>query len=687
MFDRVFFKTYVQQKLGDSFQLSIKYPRKYELEILESSENLVLAAPESVPSKKINQWCIEKNVKNNYWKIWFKYPEGFYLCLQTDHIVFDVNIFKTLYHLLFPCFYEKFYHQNKSQLENIIFNTCELTSLFSLDALLNKILTNVLSVIPVATGGILWVYDSNINKFICRAYAGDIQDKAADLIVNFGNSVIGKAFSSGKPNLYRSWEEMRTGFLPENEHLFEGITKTRPKSMIAMPIKVNNHVECVMVVYQNAGDILLSFNDMNLLKVFSDQISVAINNAKLFTLIQDQLGMFQKINEIYHKLTLLSLSSSSFNEKIIRLRQLIGFPFLFVDFSDDRLYPNNLRGDSQINPSELFQYVKNLKVYNQLVKYEDKPEYYLYPVCSNEILLGCLAVMQKPPFSSFDEMLIEICSKIIALEQIKRSSLTELSNRKNYQIFNELISSSDPITISEKCQELLLDMNKNYICIIFSFLSEPNVVMDETILFRLVSKLKEELGDAYQNVFCNKQEVILLAVLKTSKQTSVLRRKIELIVSQTMQREKLRLGAGIGGLYLRAEAIAQSYREARKALSYQIINGNSGVMEYSAIGIDQLFINLPHEDIVSFIKSIFFPLRQSAKNMDYYLENTLITYINANCSPNQAASELHIHVNTLHQRLKNIEKILNLSLHSADDLLKIQIACHLKNIYPEINEY
>lgn len=684
MFDRVFFKDYVQQKLGDSFQLSIKHPRRHELEILETSEDSIFVLPKNIPYKKIDPWDIEKNKEDNSYQIWFKYPEGFYLCLQTSKIVFDVEIFKTLYHLLFPCFYEKFYQQNKSQLENIIFNTCELTSLFNLDALLNKILTNVLSVIPVATGGILWVYDNNINKFICRAYAGDIQDKAADLIVNFGNSVIGKAFSSGSPTLYRSWEEMRTGFLPENEHLFEGITKTRPKAMIAMPIKAHDHVECVMVVYQNDGDTLLSFNDMNLLKVFSDQISVAINNAKLFTSIQEQLQMFQKINEIYHKLTALSLSSVSLNKKIIRLQQLTGFPILFIDFSDDKLYPKNLRGSSQINPAELFQHVINLKIHNSLVIYEAKPEYHLYPVSSGKILLGCLAVMQKTPFSSFDEMLIEICSKIIALELVKRSSLIELSDRKNYQIFNELINSNDPVRISEKCQELLLDMNKNYMCIIFSFLSEPNVVMDETILHRLVAKLKEELGEACQNVFCNKQEVILLAALKTFKQTSMLKKKIELIVSQTMQRENLCLSVGVGGLYCRAETISQSYREARKALSYQIIRGNSGVMEYSAIGIDQLFINLPYEDIVSFMKSIFIPLRQSAKNGDYYLENTLITYINANCSPTQAASELHIHVNTLHQRVKNIEKILNLSLHSPDDLLKIEIACHLKNIYPDI---
>ena len=50
------------------------------------------------------------------------------------------------------------------------------------------------------------------------------------------------------------------------------------------------------------------------------------------------------------------------------------------------------------------------------------------------------------------------------------------------------------------------------------------------------------------------------------------------------------------------------------------------------------------------------------------------------------AANLHIHVNTLHQRLKNIEKHLDLSLHNPEDLLKIKIACHLKSMYPEIAE-
>ncbi len=370
----------------------------------------------------------------------------------------------------------------------------------------------------------------------------------------------------------------------------------------------------------------------------------------------------------------------------MRLRKITGVPLLFVDFSNDMIYPTSLKKLTPINSVELFEYLTSLKAYDQLIRYEDNPQYDLYPVCSDEVFLGCLVVLRKTSVSSFDEMLIEICSKIIALELVKRVSLIELSDRKNYQIFNELITSNDPVMIADKCKELLLDISKNYICAIFSFVSEHNGVIDETILRRLVFKLKEELGEKCQNIFCNKQEVILLMVAKESKQIKMLKREIEKVVEQTMERENLLLSVGMGSLYSRGENIAQSYREARKALSYQLLKGKPGVMEYGAIGVDQLFINLPYEDIAFFLKSVFYPLRQSAKNRDYYLEDTLITYIHSNCSPVQAAANLHIHVNTLHQRLKNIEKHLDLSLHNPEDLLKIKIACHLKSMYPEIAE-
>ncbi|RNB89387.1 PucR family transcriptional regulator [Brevibacillus nitrificans] len=43
------------------------------------------------------------------------------------------------------------------------------------------------------------------------------------------------------------------------------------------------------------------------------------------------------------------------------------------------------------------------------------------------------------------------------------------------------------------------------------------------------------------------------------------------------------------------------------------------------------------------------------------------------------AKKLHIRINTLSQCLKRIEERLGLRFDSQEDMLKIQLACHLKN--------
>ena len=64
-----------------------------------------------------------------------------------------------------------------------------------------------------------------------------------------------------------------------------------------------------------------------------------------------------------------------------------------------------------------------------------------------------------------------------------------------------------------------------------------------------------------------------------------------------------------------------------------------------------------------------------------HLYETLLAYFRFNRSVQQTAQHLHIHTNTLYQRLSRIEQILNISFQIQEDALKIQLACYLKENY------
>lgn len=63
------------------------------------------------------------------------------------------------------------------------------------------------------------------------------------------------------------------------------------------------------------------------------------------------------------------------------------------------------------------------------------------------------------------------------------------------------------------------------------------------------------------------------------------------------------------------------------------------------------------------------------------LERTLLAYIASDRSASKAADKLHIHINTLYQRVKKIEDILGLSFGNQEHMLRMQLACYLRESY------
>jgi DNA-binding PucR family transcriptional regulator len=126
--------------------------------------------------------------------------------------------------------------------------------------------------------------------------------------------------------------------------------------------------------------------------------------------------------------------------------------------------------------------------------------------------------------------------------------------------------------------------------------------------------------------------------------------------------------------------VAKSYEEANLSLSYLKSRNKSELFFYEEIGVNRLFLQQPSDDIERFLNEVFVPL-QTEHGEHNDLEKTLLAYIKNNKSASNTAKQLHIHINTLYQRLKKIEKQLNLSFDNSEDALKIQLACHLRETF------
>ncbi|MGI1659717.1 MAG: PucR family transcriptional regulator [Desulfitobacterium sp.] len=66
--------------------------------------------------------------------------------------------------------------------------------------------------------------------------------------------------------------------------------------------------------------------------------------------------------------------------------------------------------------------------------------------------------------------------------------------------------------------------------------------------------------------------------------------------------------------------------------------------------------------------------------METDLLSTLRTHINQKCQISNTSKVLYIHENTLRNRLKKIEQLLNLDLNRVDHLVNIYIALQILNM-------
>lgn len=139
----------------------------------------------------------------------------------------------------------------------------------------------------------------------------------------------------------------------------------------------------------------------------------------------------------------------------------------------------------------------------------------------------------------------------------------------------------------------------------------------------------------------------------------------------------VRLRAGVGEPREGVRGIAQSIEGARLALAFAESEHGSSVVQRSANMTANRLLHswLPDGSAREAIIDIIEPLR--ASDPDGQLIATLSTYLDVESNASETAARLHVHRNTVLQRLSRIRELLALDLDEPADRLAVQVALRL----------
>ena len=557
-----------------------------------------------------------------------------------------------------------------------------------------------LNIVETAEAGYIQMLDESSNKLIIKAYVG-FNDNIRHFKVNIGESITGKVFRDGCVRLITSREEIYGSMRDLSEENFEFIEKSHNnnqniKSIVTVPVSFGTNRIGVMAIHCFDIEDGISEIDLHLLQSFASQAAIALYNAKLHTELQKNLHeathlsqrlketntLLEKRTNIHNLLTGLSVQNKGLNTIILEMNKLMNRKLVYVDYLERSFSPEHNKHFAK-NADDIFFLFRTKTKPAYVSIYDPLPiDYYIYPIRSSSILLGCLFTEGSSPLSQLDSLIIEQGAPILSLEIMKRRSQTEIMYKKTFETYQQFLKVKNPRQAEMVAEELGIH---NHYFLLTAMIEldgniEPHSLENEALL--LLAQLKEKMLQNNNLLFSHNNKITIFSSVQNANQEALWTELIESVIKWWNERYTIVARGGISTGYYYYGQAEENHLRAEKALLYLRKRKKKGIIHYKNIGISSFFLDHSSAEIDAFLKETFSELwTDEEKNKEYI--QTLFTYIQNNRSMTLTAKELHIHTNTLYHRIKKIEHILDLDFNHYEDLLKVQLGFYLYKTFTE----
>lgn len=650
------------------------------LEAIVNRSEMTPPAMENMRGKPIQTFQ-----ENDEQKVQFTYADDYRVFLVfTENRVVGEDELAVLFDFFYKGYAQFIDVTGRVKLAKIVDSIRYTTASLNLEDVFCNILTHTLEVITNADYGTLWLYDETKKKIVCKASQGYRYEEIRHMEFELGEGPVGHAFEVGTPVLITNPSDLKFDEVKhiskENKQRWgrrvEDITNIR--SVIAYPIVVEDRIECVMYLGQMHSEHVLTDRDLWLLQIFTTQVGIAIRNAKQFANIRELNDALVQRDVIHARLTDLSVRNMGTEKMVEELSQMAGQSLVFIDLLMNEMIPAMAILPTGLSFSHLLQIIQK-ESQAKSIELNTKEGDVVYPIRSGSVVLGCLIAKSPQTLTRLGEVALEQGSAVLALERVQKQNVLAFYYKNQQQLFDELLYTNDPELLNEKAEALGIRNSEGFVVAMLQVTgcSDPQEL--EAHIFRLIAELRSAAGALVQTVFGWQNKVILLAGVTGTVELGFFERQLdEMLVYRADGRNDYVLHGGIGSLISSYSDIERSYREAEIALTNPLAGKvNHKLVRYTDIGISRLFTSRNTEEVSKFLSDVFQPLREIDRSSGM-LEQTLLVYFEKNRSAGEAAETLHIHINTLYQRLKKIEEVLGLSLKNADDVLQLQLACYLR---------
>ncbi|QLJ03669.1 helix-turn-helix domain-containing protein [Streptomyces sp. NEAU-sy36] len=288
-------------------------------------------------------------------------------------------------------------------------------------------------------------------------------------------------------------------------------------------------------------------------------------------------------------------------------------------------------------------------------------------VLAGHELLGCLVLYGRPELDDPDRRLFERSSVVTSLLLLLRRSVAETENRVRGDLVTDLLTAPDrdPAGLVARGRRLGIDLDRPHVLLVAR--------ADDAVRGRLADAAVQYLfGNGGISAEHEGAVVLLLPCDGTVPGAAA-----RAAAGQLGQLTGVPVTVAGAGPAAGPRALADAHAEGLRCLRALRVLGRTGhgasVAELGFLGV---LLGDGH-DVDGFVTAVLGPLLEYDAQRGTHLVRTLRAYFDRGGSLTRAKEELHVHVNTVVQRLDRVQALLGPDWNTPERALELQLALRL----------
>lgn len=561
--------------------------------------------------------------------------------------------------------------RREAELSALFETAHDLAGLRDLDAVLRAIVQRARSLLNTDVA-YLSLNDPARGDTYMRVTEGSVAARFQQLRLGMGEGLGGLVAQTARP--YVTDDYFKDDRFQHTRTIDAGVRDEGLVAILGVPLTLGHHVIGVLFAADRRARVF-EREQIALLGSFAALAAAAIDTANLLTetrsaladleraneIIRDRSGVIERASDVHDRLAELVLRGGGVHDVAAAVAEVLHGT---VEFLDAGAAPADALETSRAE--------------GHAVRHGDD---WIAAVAAGGELLGALVLHGHPGLDPVDQLTLERAAMVTSLLLLARRSAAEAEQRVRGELLDDLLDARDrdPRLLRERASRLHADLDATHVVLAARLDGTTADAEQEADARRRLWSAASHLAATRHGLAAARDggTVLLLPLKPGDTATALARRTARHLGTAVHEAVTVGASAPVEDLATRPDTVTAAYEEGRRCLDALRLLGRAGD---GAAAEDFGFLGLllaGDRDITGFVDRTIGQVVSYDERRGTDLLRTLDAYFACGMSPARTKDALHVHVNTVAQRLERIGRLLGDDWQSPARALEIQLALRL----------